>query len=131
MLFLCEGHVGAKIEAVLQNAPNCNVTSLKGQPDSGDRAIVETANSNDQTIVTRDNDFPNRRICSIDYGVLYIPQRLPSGTTLRLEEVLDCLRRLARSGRLEQLGHGVCTVNPESIMFKTLSGEEVIQRQEI
>jgi predicted nuclease of predicted toxin-antitoxin system len=95
-----------------------------------DRLIVLHANQNDQTIVTRDTDFPNRRLCSISKGVLFIPQRT-SGIVVKLEEVLPCLTRLLQSGRLGTLGHGVCTVLPTGIAFRLLSGEETYTLQEI
>ena len=118
MRFLRERHVGAKVLTALRNSPNSDVAQVPNGIDPGDAAIINSANSDDRTIVTRDNDFPNRRICTIDQGVIYIPMRLPAGP-VKPEDTLDCLRRLARSGRLESLGHGVCTVRPNGISIRT------------
>ena len=71
----------------IQNLPGIEVEQVSNDVHEDDRLIIQYANQNNQTIVTRDGGFPRRRLCSIDRGVLFIPQEI-SGTVIRLEDIL-------------------------------------------
>ena len=108
------------MQSLLRNVPQAQVEVVSPDTDIhyDDNLIVDHANGHDQAIVTRDSDFPNRPICTISNGVIFIPQRL------KLEAILDCLERLARSGRVESMGHGVCTIELDGVSIRSNSGEE-------
>ena len=129
--FLCEQHIGRKVMRAIQGLPGAEVAPVTNDIHEDDRLIVEHANQNNQTIVTRDGGFPARRLCSISRGVLFIPQQMTSGTVVRLEDVLPCLTRLLQSGRLRTLGHGVCTMLPNGVTLKLPSGEETYTLNDI
>lgn len=120
--FICERNAGKKIPAVLQEALGADVTMVP-LPDPGDDSIVDSANEDDRIIITRDNGFPSRQICTINNGVIYIPQTMEQ-RTLILDTVLEPLRRLALSGKLLDLGHAVCTLTPVGVTIKN-SNEEI------
>lgn len=115
----------------MQGFPEVEVEPVPNDIHEDDRLIVQRANESNQTIVTRDGGFPARRLCSINGGVVFIPQKTSSGSTVRLEEVLPCLTRLLESGRLRSLGHGVCTVFPTEIALRLPSGEETYPLNQI
>ncbi len=115
---------------LLGGSEGSDVQVVPSQPDPGDPAIIEMANSDERTIVTRDTDFPNRRLCAIDQGVIYIPHRF-EGRDILLQETFDCISRLLESGRLNYLGHGTCTVTPDGIEIRTRNGNEFIRTQDI
>lgn len=121
--FLCEQHIGRRVMHEIQNLPGVEVEQVPNDVHEDDRLIIQYANQNNQTIVTRDSGFPNRRLCSIDRGVLFIPQEIP-GIVIRLADILPCLTQLIQSGRVDTLGHGVCTVLPTGISLRLSSGEE-------
>jgi hypothetical protein len=50
---------------------------------------------------------------------------------VRLQDTLCCVTQLVASGRLDTLGHGVCTVTPTGITVRTSSGEESFPLSEI
>jgi len=128
--FLCEHHIGRRIRAVFLNAPSIVFEIVPNDIHHDDNLIVEHANQNDQTIITRDEDFPSLSLCRIIRGVLYIPQSA-SGEPVRQEDVLDTFRRLLESGRLATLGHGVCTVLPDKVIVKLPSGTQEYPRRDI
>ena len=128
--FLCEQHIGRRVMRAIQGLPGVEVAPVTNDIHEDDRLIVEHANQNNQTIVTRDGGFPARRLCSISRGVLLIPQ-MTAGTVVRLEDVLPCLIRLLQSGKLRTLGHGVCTVLPNGVTLKLPSGEETYTLNDI
>ena len=111
--------------ALLDNVEQSDVRAVSNAPDPGDAAIVEMANSDQRTIVTRDRGFTARRLCTIDQGVIYIPQRF-EGNELLLPETFDCITRLLESGRRDSLAHGTCIVTPDGIIVRTRDGEEYI-----
>ena len=98
---------------------------VSNDPDPGDSEIVRAANVDNRTIVTRDEDFLDRRICTIHQGVIFIPHEINDRTVL-LPHIFDCMTRLLESGRLNSLGHGTCIVTPNGIIVRTRDGEEYI-----
>jgi hypothetical protein len=114
----------------MQGFPGVEVEPVPNDIHEDDRLIVQRANEGNQTIVTRDGGFPARRLCSVNGGVVFIPQET-SGTVVRLVEILPCLTRLLQSGRLNTLGHGVCTVLPTEIVLRLPSGEETYPLNQI
>ena len=116
--------------ALLGSFADSDVLPVSNNPDPGDSAIVVNANADERTIVTRDEGFPNRRICTIDQGVLFIPQRV-TGVPLKIPDTFDCLNRLLGSGRIDDMGHRVCTVLPDGVEMKTRDGKEFIPFQDI
>ena len=123
---MCERHAGKKIPRVLREELNADVNLVPINPDPGDDEIVISANSDNRTIVTRDDGFTSRPICSISGGVLFIPQSI-NNRTVKLDDVLDCLKSLGESGRLDTLGHGVCTLMPQGINIRTADGDTYIE----
>ena len=117
--------MGSGVAALLSSFGSSDVQVVSNSPDPGDRAIIEIANSSDRTIVTRDSDFVERRLCTINQGVIYIPQEFERRPLL-LPETFRCITRLLESGRLNDLGHGTCTVTPDGISIRTREGEESI-----
>lgn len=115
--FLCEQHIGRRVMREIRELPGVEVEQVPNDVHEDDRSIIQYANHNSQTIVTRDGGFPLRRLCSIDRGVLFIPQEIPIGV-VRLEDILPCLTQLIQSGRVHSLGHGVCTVLPTGILLR-------------
>ena len=130
MRFLCENHIDRKLVALLRSFDASDVRVVSNDPDPGDTEIVRDANADERIIVTRDRGFPNRRICSINHGTIFIPQRF-EGRPLNLPETFDCISRFLESGRLTDLGHGTCTVTPDGVAIRTQGGEESIAVQEI
>ena len=116
--------------ALLDSAEQSDVQAVSNTPDPGDAAIIEMANSDQRTIVAGDRRFTARRLCTIDQGVIYIPQRF-EGNELLLHETFDCLTRLLESSRLNSLGHGTCTVTPNGVAIRTRDGEESIPVQDL
>ncbi len=114
----------------LQDLPQVEVEPVPNDVHEDDRLVLQYANQHNQTIVTRDSGFPARRLCSVDRGVLFIPQET-SGTVVRLADVLPCLIQLIQSGRLGTLGHGVCTVLPTGIALRLPTGEETYPLNQI
>ena len=128
--FLVEQHIGHRILLELQSLSGVQVELVPNAVHEDDRLVIQHANEHDQTIITRDTDFPNRRLCSIEKGVLFIPQTV-SGIVVRLGDVVPCLIQLIRSGRLATLGHGVCTVTSTGITVRLASGQETYGLNEI
>ena len=129
MHFVCERHVGKKIPRVLQDELHADIVLVEVNPDPGDNAVVVSANTDDRTIVTRDSEFTTRPICSINGGVIFIPQTLDN-VTVKLDDVLDCLRKIGASGLLDVLGHGVCSVMPDGVSIQSLDGTKYISIDE-
>lgn len=123
MRFICERHAGKKVPTVLREELGADVIMVPDNPDPGDNAVVTVANNEDRIIVTRDNGFPDRPICTISNGVVFIPQAVQH-QTVALDDVLECLRRFVLSGKLDDLGHAVCTLTPSGVTIK-YSDEEI------
>ena len=130
MRFLCENNLGSRVITLLRRIGLSDVQAVSNDPDPGDAAIVAMANSEERTIVTRDRGFSERRLCAINQGVLYIPQRF-EGRDLLLHETFDCISRLLQSDRLAVLGHGVCAVMPDGIEIRTREGNRFIRLQDL
>ena len=130
MRFLCENHVDRKLAALIRSFDASDVRVVLNAPDSGDPEIIRDANADERIIVTRDRGFPNRRICTIDHGTIFIPQRFEV-RPLILPDVFDCIVRPLESGRLNSLGHGTCTATPNGVTIRIGDGEESIPAQEL
>ena len=130
MRFLCENNLGSRVITLLRSIGLSDVQAVSNDPDPGDAAIVAMANSEERTIVTRDRGFPERRLCAINQGVLYIPQRF-EGRDLLLQDTFDCISRLLQSDRLAALGHGVCVVTPYGIEIRTGEGDQFMRMQDL
>ena len=59
---LCEHHVGRKLTQIFGNLPGAQVERVPDDLHRDDNLIIGYANENHQTIVTRDDDFPTRRL---------------------------------------------------------------------
>ncbi len=107
MRFLCENNLGSRVITLLRSIGPSDVQAVSNDPDPGDAAIVAMANSEERTIVTRDRGFPERRLCAINQGVLYIPQRFEDRDLL-LQETFDCkCSELRGSEQLAACGEGI------------------------